>query len=70
MIVFFIVYSPTIWKNDVGIKSKILMEIIIDKEKAKQKEINLFKFASLNLKKIKMHPRTVDNPAIVDNNKG
>lgn len=70
MIVFFIVYSPTIWKNDVGTKSKILMEIIIDKEKAKQKEINLFKFSSLNLKKIKMHPRIVDNPAIADNNKG
>lgn len=57
-----------ILKNDDGIKSVILMPIIIAIEKDKQIEINLFILLSLIFKKITIPPSRVDIPAIVDIN--
>ena len=55
---------------DSGIKSVILIPIIIASEKLKQNEINLFICDSLNFKKITKLPKTVDKPAMVEISKG
>ena len=49
-----------------GIKSVILIPIIIAKENAKEKVINLLILFSLNLKNITKAPIIVDKPAIVE----
>lgn len=57
-------------KNDSGIKSKILIPIIMAMEKAKQNVINLVYLLSLILKSITKLPIIVDNPAIVATKSG
>ena len=57
-------------KKEAGIKSVILIPIIIAKENDKQNVINLLIFLSLIFKKIISAPILVDKPAISDINNG
>ena len=61
-----ILYSNNIVNKDDGIKSVILMPIIIAIEKDRQKVINLFILLLSILKKIIIPPNKVDIPAKVD----
>jgi hypothetical protein len=56
--------------NDSGIKSVILIPIIMDREKLKTRLINLFMFSFLIGRKIINEPIIVDRPAIVEIIKG
>jgi len=59
-------YVNIILKNEDGIKSVILIPIIIDMENAKQKDIKRFILFSLILNNITIPPSRVDIPAIED----
>ena len=61
-----ILYSKRIVNKEDGIKSVILIPIIIAMENDKQKVINLFIFLLSILKKIIIAPNKVDIPASVD----